>query len=61
LNFGNADTITEVLIIDATGKVLISKQMNGSSQIDISSLANGSYIAKIITAQGNQVKLVSKF
>ncbi|HLP13376.1 MAG TPA: choice-of-anchor L domain-containing protein [Flavobacteriales bacterium] len=59
INF-SGENISEVILADATGKTIMSKQMNGTNSMDISTLETGSYFAKIVSANGVEVKLISK-
>lgn len=54
--------ITEVKILDATGKVLIEQRilLQKNASIDVQKLASGSYIVQVETTQGSYRSLISK-
>lgn len=55
----NGNNINEVVVLDITGNVLMSKSVNANNiSLDLSSFAKGLYLVKVVTAEDSFVKKV---
>jgi sugar lactone lactonase YvrE len=56
-----AESLGKLSLCDLSGRVLMTKQLNGNTYVNLSQFANGIYIAKISTANGSaEMKIVKK-
>ena len=55
----SAETVEQVIIYDISGRTL-QQTNNPSTSIDVSNLANGIYLVKVKTAQGETVRKISR-
>ena len=55
----NNENINDVVVLDLTGKVLMSQSVNSNkASLDLSSYSKGMYLVKVITAEDSYVKKV---
>ena len=55
----NNENINDVVVLDMTGKVLMSQSVNSNkASLDLSSYAKGMYLVKVVTAEDSYVKKV---